>query len=188
MFCLLPTHRNLTSTTNLPTSVKTRPFAVCQTSGDYPQKAFRVSPSLRSQTSPFCPCAAGPLEVTPTPHRRAGTDTRPQRLFLMGNPHFPPDNTEGQRAREHLDAFGVLFVKGADVKGVGRVHFSPRRDQGRRVLEGPEEGGSRTRRLDNPAHLTPPTTIPERGLSVQLTQISFCLERPQRRISGLRPI
>lgn len=51
-----------------------------------------------------------------------------------------------QGSQVYLDAFGILFIKWADVKGVGCIDFPSGRDQGWRVLEEPEKKGSVTRR------------------------------------------
>lgn len=50
-----------------------------------------------------------------------------------------------QASQVYLDAFGILFIKWADIKGVGCIDFPSGRDQGWRVLEEPEKKGSVTR-------------------------------------------
>ena len=41
----------------------------------------------------------------------------------------------------HLDASSVVIVKVANVKGIGSVHFTSRRNKGRLELRGERKGG-----------------------------------------------
>lgn len=92
-----------------------------------------------------------------TVHRQARTDKVTKFDSQLKNP--PPSKRKpwNQKASQvYLDAFGILFIKWADVKGVSSIDFSPRRNQGWRVLEDAKKWASVSKWL---SALCPPAIL-----------------------------